>query len=290
MEKKRIYKHRPYQPTANLSKISEEQKEKVKNLYLQGLSQSQIERDLKMTRKTIRTILKNTGIDRTKSEQWRKRWGSSLNECVFDELTPEALYWIGFLYADGHVRKDEAEYSIEIEIELKDREHLVKFAQFLECNKEPKQYSDNSCTLRIYSKKINRRLKELGLHHNKSYTAKPHELLKDSRDFWRGVVDGDGGVYTFQSTGYNVNQLSLCGTLETILDFIIFCSKQCNIKDKYPSHSSKSKSLYQVHYYSSDAIKITDLLYKDSTIYLDRKYQKYLEFIDLNKLVPGEKV
>ena len=73
MEKKRIYKHRPYQPTANLSKISEEQKEKVKNLYLEGLSQSQIEKDLKMTRKTIRTILKQTGIDRTKSEQWRKR-------------------------------------------------------------------------------------------------------------------------------------------------------------------------------------------------------------------------
>lgn len=278
MEKKRIYKHRPYQPTANLSKISEEQKEKVKNLYLQGLSQSQIERDLEMTRKTIRTILKNTGIDRTKSEQWRKRWGSSLNECVFDELTPEALYWIGFLYADGHVRKDGAEYSIEIEIELKDREHLVKFAQFLECNKEPKQYSDNSCTLRIYSKKINRRLKQLGLDHRKSWNAKPHELLKDSKDFWRGVVDGDGCLSYQRAYPF----VHLCGTKDTIQGLIDFVHKSNIVTNVNPWFSKGSIALYQTSFCASQACAVAELLYKDATIYLDRKYQKYLEFIQID--------
>lgn len=65
-KKKRVYPHRPYQAVANLSKISDEQKEKVKELYLQGLAQSKIEQALKMTRKTIRTILKEAGIDRDK--------------------------------------------------------------------------------------------------------------------------------------------------------------------------------------------------------------------------------
>lgn len=275
MEKKRIYKYRPYQPTANLSKISEEQKEKVKNLYLEGLSQSQIEKDLKMTRKTIRTILKQTGIDRTKSEQWRKRWGSSLNECVFDELTPESLYWIGFLYADGHIRKDRAEYSIEVEIELKDRDHLVKFANFLGCNKEPKQYSDNSCTLKVYSKKMNQRLKQLGLDHNKSYTAKPHELLKDSRDFWRGVVDGDGCL----SYANDYPFLHLCGTKDTGKEFVEFLRRK-GLNTKAEPRQTKGKALYQFSLMAFKAKTATDILYKNALVYLDRKYQKYLEFME----------
>lgn len=274
-KKKRVYKHRPYQAVANLSKVTEEQKNKVKELYLQGCSQIHIENTLKMTRKTIRTILKEAGIDRDKSSQWRLRYGSSLKENVFDDLNPESLYWIGFLYADGHVRKNK-EYSIEVEIELKDKEHLEKYKLFLGCNKEIKQYAENSCSLKIFSQVIHSRLKELGFTNKKSWTAIPHDLLKNSLDFWRGVLDGDGGVYDYEASP----QMSLCGTLETIFEFIIFCSKQLGIKEKYPSHSNKegyaTSNLYQVHYYGEDCKKVVDLLYKNSTVYLDRKYQKYL--------------
>jgi len=279
-KKKRIYKHRAYQAVANLTKISEEQKNKVKELYTQGSSQSYIEKTLGMTRKTIRTILKAEGIDRDKSSQWRLRYGSSLKENVFDELNPESLYWIGFLYADGHVRKDK-EYSIELEIELQDKSHLEKYKTFLECNKEVKQYEENSVCLKIFSKVIHSRLKELGFDNRKSWTAIPHPLLKESRDFWRGVIDGDGGVYD-----YKTKMVSLCGTLETIFEFIIFCSEQLGIKEKYPSHSNKkgyaTSTLYQVHYYGEDSKKVLHLLYKDSVTYLERKYQKYLNIVETN--------
>jgi DNA-binding transcriptional regulator WhiA len=279
-KKKRVYPHRPYVSTAPLTNITEEQKIKVKELYLQGSSQMHIEKTLRITRKTIRSILKDAGIDRTKSEQWRIRWNSSLNDNAFDELTPEALYWIGFLYADGHVRKIGSEYSIEIEIELKDSDHLNKLSKFLGSKKEPKQYSDNSVTIRFYSKKIQEKLRELGLHHNKSYTAIPHELLKDSRDFWRGVVDGDGGLYDHRGRDYSASvQITLCGTLETIFGFIIFCSDKLGIKDKYPTHREKGAGLYSVSYYSTDAKKVMMLLYGDSTVHLDRKYKVYKDII-----------
>lgn len=274
MEKKRVYKYRPYQPVANLSKISEEQKEKVKELYLQGSSQSLIEKTLKMTRKTIRTILKEAGIDRTKSEQWRKRWGSSLNEDAFDVLTPEACYWIGFLYADGHVRKEGFESSIEVEIELKDKEHLIKLARFVGSNKEPKQYSDNSCTIRFYSKKMQGRLRELGLAHNKSYTAKPHDLLKHSRDFWRGVVDGDGSL----SNQLNCALLHLCGTEETITGFIDYLNTN-GLDTKAVARFCKGSScLHQVNFACNKGIYTANLLYKNASVYLDRKYKTYLEW------------
>lgn len=285
-KKKRVYPHRPYNAVANLTKVSVEQKEKVKELYLQGSSQSKIEETLKMTRKTIRTILKEAGIDRSKTEQWRIRWKSSLNDNAFDELTPEALYWIGFLYADGHVRKQGSEYSIEVEIELKDADHLGKLSKFLGSEKEPKQYSDNSVTIRFYSKKIQERLRELGLNHDKSYTAKPHESLKDSRDFWRGVVDGDGGIYNHRSGKTNITpHVFLCGTLETIFEFIIFCNKQLGIKEKYPT-KQQGKNLYSVSYYGNDAIQVVSLLYKDSSVHLDRKHNSYEKWGETAKLSP----
>lgn len=277
MEKtKRIYPHRPYVGIANLNKISDEQKNKVKELYLQGASQSSIEKTLKMTRKTIRTILKENSIERDKSTQWRLSRNSSLNENVFNQLTPEALYWIGFLYADGHIRKDK-EYSIELEIELKDLGHLNKYKDFFGCNKSIKTF-DNSCKLKIYSKVLHQKLKDLGFTHNKSYTAKPHDLLKESRDFWRGVVDGDGSL----SNQLKAPLLHLCGTVDTIEEFISFIKRQGVETIALPRYCKGSTCLYQVNFSCIKAIDITNILYKDAEVYLDRKYEKYQSYLNTN--------
>lgn len=270
-KKKRVYPHRPYQAVANLSKITQEQKDQVIKLYKEGLAQSVIERDLHMTRKTIRTILKEVGIDRSKSQQWQIRYNNTIDETVFDTLTPDSSYWLGFLHADGHITKNKG-YSIELVQHKDDTPHLEKYITFLKSSIKVTKAQGNCNRVRVGSEKIYRRLQELGFKHDKSYSAKPHELLKDSRDFWRGTVDGDGGVYNYPATP----QVFLCGTLETIFDFIIFCSKHTGIKEKYPS-KAKGKELHQVQYYGEDARKVATLLYKDSTTYLDRKYQKYLE-------------
>ncbi len=271
--KKRIYKHRPYESVATLSKVTQEQKDKVIDLYKQGLAQSSIERDLCMTRKTIRTILKEAGIDRSKSQQWQIRHGSVLDETVFDILTPDACYWLGFLHADGHIAKNRG-YSIELVQHQDDTPHLEKFIRFLKSSIKVTKAQGNCNRVRIGSEIIHKRLQELGFKHDKSYSAKPHELLKHSRDFWRGCIDGDGGVYNYVATP----QVFLCGTLETIFDFIIFCSKEIGIREKYPSKAT-GKDLHQVQYYGEDAIRIVHFIYSDTTLSLDRKYQKYLEII-----------
>lgn len=251
-------------------------KEKVIELYKSGVSQSVIEKELQMTRKTIRELIKNSDEHyKTRSEQWLIRYGNNLDETIFDELNEESLYWIGLLYADGHIRKDK-EFSIELTLHSQDYNHLEKYKTFLHTNREIKKIKNQEAfRLRINSERIHKRLQELEFKHDKSYTAKPHESLKNNKDFWRGVIDGDGGVYKYE----RIEQVFLCGTLETIFDFIMFCSKNCEIKDKYPSKSD-GKNHYQVHYYGQDAKKIVKILYKDSKTYLDRKYQKYLEIIN----------
>lgn len=270
-KKKRIYSHRPYKAVAVLSKTIPEQKDKVIKMYQEGLAQSVIERDLHMTRKTIRTILKEAGTDRSKSQQWRLRHGYTLDETVFDILTPDACYWLGFLHADGHITKSRG-YGIELVQHKDDINHLEKFISFLKSTIKVTKAEGNCMRVRIGSEIIHNRLRELGFTHDKSYSADPHDLLKDSKDFWRGCIDGDGGVYDYKATP----QVFLCGTLETVFDFIIFCSKQAKIKEKYPSKFG-GRVLYQVHYYGEDARKVATLLYKDSTTFLDRKYEKYLE-------------
>lgn len=240
-------------------------KEKVIELYKSGVSQSVIEKELQMTRKTIRELIKSSNLHyKTKSEQWLIRYGNELDETIFDELNEESLYWIGFLYADGHITKERG-YSIELGLKKEDKEHIQKFKNFLKCSNSVKE-AKNSFRIRIGSQKIHEKLKEFGFDNNKSFTAKPHELLKNSRDFWRGLVDGDGCIGK-----YKQETINLAGTFETIKEFISFCKS-----NKQPSKAS-GKELYQVSFYSKEAKQIADILYKDSKVHLERKYQKYLE-------------
>lgn len=250
----------------------------IPGLYEQGIAKIAIANQLRLTPRTVYDVLKQFGVkSKTKSEQTRIRWGNSLNENCFDELTDNTLYWIGFLYTDGHVRDIDKETSIELLIHLQDINHLEKYKIFLGCDKKVeitnRSTNEKSCRLRIYSKHIQERLISLGFDNVKSYSAVPHPSVKNSRDFWRGVVDGDGGVYNREDTP----SLFLCGTLETIFEFIIFNTKHAKIKDKYPTKCKVAKALYQVHYYGQDAIKIATVLYEGSETYLDRKYQKFLD-------------
>lgn len=253
---------------------------KVLELYQQGKSQTYIEKELNLTRKTIRELLKSKGIEyRDKSQQHHIRYNTQINHNAFDVLTPECLYWIGMLYSDGHI-ETVRESGATLTLHENDKNHLEKFKLFLQSNRSITKDNGQCSRLRFNSKTIINRLVELGFTSNKSITIAPHDLLKDSRDFWRGVVDGDGGVYNH----YTTKQVSLCGTMETIFEFIIFCTEKLGIKSKYPSPSNKDGykkgTLFQVHYYSEDCKKVLDLLYKDSTVYLERKYQSYLEIIN----------
>lgn len=261
-----------------------EKLEKVIELYKQGVAQVVIEKELNLTRKTIRELLKEQeGISyRNKSEQWFLRYNTEIDESCFDELTPETCYWIGLLYADGHINKNEA--VVELCLHSNDIEHLENFRKFLKCSRKVKKEKINMCRLRFNSKKIHNRLKEFGFTNRKSWDGTPHKDLKDSIDFWRGVVDGDGCLSLVEKR-YPVMQL--CGTKETIEGFIDIVFKHTGRLKKVgkvkESLLSKSDNFYQVSFYK-EALEVADLLYKDATIYLDRKYEIYKKWKDEDEM------
>lgn len=121
---------------------------------------------------------------------------------VFDQLTDEAAYWLGFLMADGSVAAPTKTRGGVLVFALKDLQAVKGLRAFFESD-APIKKLDNTRAFEgdytIYrftlcSTPLVRRLIELGVTPNKTHTAKAPEVLKMNPHFWRGVVDGDGSV------------------------------------------------------------------------------------------------
>lgn len=218
------------------------------------------------------------------------------NKDYFEKIdAPDKAYWLGFLYADGcicRVFKNDILKSMTLEISLcyEDRNHLQKFLDCLESNIQirdkiskigDKEYK--SCRVTISCTKMCYDLINLGCTPQKTYTLKfptedivPNEYM---RDFLRGYFDGDGCISITDMNNKKHIVLVLTGMsdmLNSVSDFLL--SK--NIIRKYPTFQkdkrSKASSLF---FHGKDTNKeILDYLYKDSNIYLDRKYNKYIEY------------
>lgn len=99
-------------------------------------------------------------------------------------------------------------------------------------------------------------------------------------DFWRGVIDGDGsiGIKTIDGQPF----ISLVTKSEFLKES--FCDYIYKITDFRPNiHRNKRDNIYNIAVHGEKAQKICASLYNDADIYLDRKYQSYLEIIPWHK-------
>jgi len=202
------------------------------------------------------------------------------NNTVFDSIdTEEKAYWLGFLYADGNVHSKSNIVSISLKRE--DREHLVKFRNFLGAQAN---ITDSSIFINNKEYKIskfsvcNKHLKEilinLGCVPKKSLilTFPNLDIFKEEGlvyDFIRGYVDGDGCL-TFSKNG-RLN-LSILGTKE-------FLEGICKAFPNKFSSIFKAKriktNVWTISNCGNNADDVTYKLYSKATIYLDRKYDRF---------------
>lgn len=273
---------------------SQEQIDQVLQLYSEGKSPTTIQDIVGFHKGGVRQIVIEHGKLRTAGQARRIGQGVlSLREDAFDIPTPDALYWIGFLYADGHIEKDVP--YVTVTLGEKDKGHLEKFSQFMggylnirEVTQSKKgapgqvNFDYKYYRVGFNCKQVHSKLMDYGFTHNKTLSLDPHPLLKNSRDFWRGVVDGDGWLcYTGDKRAdgkYNYCAVGLSGTEATIVEFISFV-ESAGIKTMCTPKKRKGANVWQVDIHGTPAIAVSKLLYQDATTYLDRKYAKYLEFI-----------
>ncbi len=226
-----------------------------------------------------------------------------LNENYFDEIdSPDKSYWLGMLLSDGCVYKN----KICLELELNDKNHVEKFRQSIGSNhiitehfKESGYSKNGSWTARFSfsNKHMSDRLKEIGIIERKTYYAKPLNCIpkKFEKDFWRGMVDGDGHVKVHQrfrketnTITNNFSTINLCGTKDICEGFKNFCLNYINSKSNVIKDSRKNCFRYTLSHRNS--IIITTLLYGGADIYMERKYKEALIVMDKSRLmIPVEK-
>lgn len=217
----------------------------------------------------------------------------SINEKVFEKIdSEEKAYWLGFLYADGFVGAKNNQ--IGLDVALKDINHLEKYKQFLQWDGEIKIYKEHqfgskenynksgeemyACRITVTNKKLHEDLIKLGCIPNKSLILQfpsEEQVPKEFQlAFIRGYFDGDGtlGLYPHSKKNTRLEEsLMFVGTkpfLEKVQQILgigyLVQKRNCN------------KATYRLSYSTLKAFFAAEDMYKNATVYLDRKYNIYI--------------
>lgn len=239
----------------------------IEQKFLEGKTITEIHKELNLDRDAISRHLKKLGYNTARNP---------INQNIFEKIdNEEKAYWLGFLYADGYISKNN---QIEVSLQLSDINHLQKLKKFLNTNTKIST-DDHRCRLLFCSKKISNDLAKLGCVNNKSLilTFPTKEQVSDEflLPFIRGYVDGDGCI----------------SYIPPRITFSITSTK--NFLEGMIQRTNWNKELIG-YYQSGKAItmrtrkkltkNILHSLYDNCNIYLDRKYEKFLiSLADLDK-------
>lgn len=191
--------------------------------------------------------------------------------------TEEKAYWLGFLYADGSVGSKED--KIELGLAEKDLGHIEKFKAFMGIsNKISYRESTKSYRISFRSKNCKADLIDKGCIPKKSLILKfpteeqvPDNLIKH---FIRGYFDGDGW---FTNTP-ECFQVGIIGTEDFIKGFLAKIEDINKSNKIFTVHRDDGAKRYVFGAYQ-DVLTFLNWIYKDANIYLNRKYEHYIDFI-----------
>lgn len=239
-----------------------------KNLYRQGnLSLTQISKQLGIHRGRFTEYIKRQGVDVVNKQNESQSYSD-----VFERIdTEDKAYWLGFLYADGYVGLETN--HIEIALASKDVNHIKKFAEFI--NYGGKILKDDiRARISFRDKKMHSDLIKLGCTPKKSLILHfpdeaqvPKYLVKH---FVRGFVDGDGYIGMHRN-GFGRMSVT-CGSKQFIDDLILKMNWRQN-----KIHKDKRSDALSVEWAGNYVCDMLCELYKGSSIYLDRKYKRFIE-------------
>jgi hypothetical protein len=212
------------------------------------------------------------------------------DEHMFSKDTEKSFYLAGFIAADGCINKYKNKQSrLSIFLSDKDTDFLQMlkndlfrfdgktYTSKIKNSKRNPAWNDTiNCGFRITSNIICRDLERFNIVPRKSLIYRFPEWLTDHplvHHFMRGYNDGDGCIRIRDS--YNANKLvfSLVGQplfLETYKNILELNCEIINY-DKFIQIRNNGLGVLE---YSGNIIvaKIADFLYKDATIFMDRKY------------------
>ena len=198
---------------------------------------------------------------------------------AFKEIkTEEEAYWLGFILADGCNTN-----GSQIRVDIKDKGHLEKLSKLIYTGGDkPIGIRDLgfgevyyfSCTIN----KVIENLNNHGIVPRKSMITKlPEVNEKFYKHLIRGIFDGDGSLSYSMDKNYRRYNFSIVGNKELMLSIQEKVLENTGIFLGY----GKMKMIYRVYKKGNQQImQILDWLYKDSTVYLERKHNKFIDMLN----------
>lgn len=239
-------------------------------------------------REEIRLALRKLNIETNYETVRQGSKKHDYDESVFDVIdTEEKAYWAGFIMGDGQIEEFKRprvdgsiyiNYRLNLNLKYSDSSHLQKFLDFLNCTTKKikkvnvKMPSGNIAeigNIRISSRPLSLALMNKGIMPRKSLNEPepsgiPEHLV---RHFIRGLLDADG----------HISDINKKSPYAEICDGKVLMSW---VKKQYPYLNMKEdkscNGLYYVSVNKKNILNFLNSLYENSTIYLERKYQRYL--------------
>ena len=278
-------------------RLSHQEKNELFKMYETGdYTGSDLSKVFKISTVAINGLLRRNGYEAKPQSELRRKY--PIVEDFFDAIdTEEKAYILGLLYADGwnHTERN----VVGIGLKESDKKVLDKITNLIQPTK-PLQYVDTSTSrknigfensenhyrLIIANKHISQRLVELGCGkaktHNLTFPTEEQVPSHLIRHFVRGYFDGDGSV----SNGKTA-KVDIVGTISFLLPLqdILFKELSLNrtiLNQRYKERDNEIRSL-QIGG-NNQCIKFRDWLYKDATIYLERKKNVFDSYIPFEKV------
>lgn len=269
-------------------KIDDESFKKAAELYKEKHNIIQVSKEIGIGKHSLSKYFKDNNL---LSKKVVVQNNICYNEDFFAQLnTEEKAYWFGFIYADGCIRYKPEENSgqLTIEISKNDVNMLKKFKDSIESNinikyRQRKLKSGNisdTCSITISSVKMCKDLIKFGCVPNKTYNGQiKKELFSKNVSFkiafLRGYLDGDGYI----SKDKNVYSLSYVIHNYKVMNFVL--RSIIEVSNVIPTIRYETNDNFQGAYRlritnKVDFFKFLDVIYKDPSIYMERKYKKYL--------------
>lgn len=213
--------------------------------------------------------LRKAGVERRTNFVNSRRY--NLNEAFFDQIDNAVkAYWLGFLYADGHVGIYNKQHILKVDLNQRDEAHLRQLNVDLESDYPLKffiqstSYGDvDVCRLHLTSSRLVSALIIHGCVQRKTSVLAPPDIDGAlDRDFIRGYVDGDGSIAK-SATSASGFRMKINGT-QALLQWI---------QERLPRASNiyVSRGIHALEAHSDSVI----WLYENASRALERKHERY---------------
>lgn len=237
---------------------------------------------------SLRTVLEKLHLfDNTRSSR-------KYNEYIFDSIdTEEKAYWLGYIYADGYIYNSKpradgrVDYNFELCAKGDDKEHIRRFADFIEYENEVKVTKADSkghtrCRICLSSKHLWETLNNYGCTPNKSLSLQfPQENIFKSKDlvrhFIRGYFDGDGCI-SYHNKEHTQLSVQILGTYEFLNKILSYAGISTTL---YHNHNNPKGATMQIRLSCRKGFDFINYLYYNSSISLQRKFERYCYFCRL---------